>query len=174
MRQIKCDRCKRIIVHRRGGVTVLDDKIGRISISSETEVGLAGEENIGQLEDWELCPDCIEKIVKFIRNETEEPPEELPDEKKALEKPEHDADQRESTGDEAPAAPADPPEEPAAGDGFKAVEVKLDPPKPSVRMITPETRKQIRDLAKDGKSAREISELTGVSIPTATKYMRSV
>lgn len=156
MRQIKCDRCKRIIVHRRGGVTVLDDKIGRISISSETEVGLAGEENIGQLEDWELCPDCIEKIVKFIRNE----------------EPEHDADQREGTVDESPDAPADPPEEPAAGDGFKAVEVKLDPPKSSVRMITPETRKQIRDLAKDGKSAREISELTGVSIPTANKYMR--
>ena len=139
MRQIKCDRCKRIIVHRRGGVTVLDDKIGRISIFSETEVGLAGEENIGQLEDWELCPDCIEKIVKFIRNEeTEEPPE-----------------------------------EPAAGDGFKPVKVKLDPPKPSVRIITPETRKLIRDLAKDGKSAREIAELTGVSVPTANKYMKS-
>lgn len=89
MRQIKCDRCKRIIVHRRGGVTVLDDKIGRISISSETEVGLAGEENIGQLEDWDICPACIEKIVKFIRNEEiEEPPEALPDDKKAPEEPE--------------------------------------------------------------------------------------
>ena len=173
MRQIKCDRCKRIIVHRRGGVTVLDDKIGRISISSETDVGLAGEENIGQLEDWELCPDCIEKIVKFIRNEeTEEQPEELPEAEKAPAEPEQDADQRESTGDEAPAAPADPPEEPAAGDGFKAVEVKLDPPKPSVRMITPETRKRIRELAKDGKGAREIAEITGVSVPTANKYMR--
>ena len=173
MRQIKWDRCKRIIVHRRGGVTVLDDKIGRISISSETEVGLAGEENIGQLEDWDICPACIEKIVKFIRNEEiEEPPEALPDDKKAPEEPEPAADQRESTEVKASDAPADPPEEPAAGDGFKAVEVKLDPPKPSVRMITPETRKRIRELAKDGKGAREIAEITGVSVPTATKYMR--
>lgn len=170
MRQIKCDRCKRIIVHRRGGVTVLDDKIGRISISSETEVGLAGEENIGQLEDWELCPDCIEKIVKFIRNEeTEEPPEELPDEKKAPEKPEPVADQREGTEDEALVAPE---EKQVDLTKFEPAEVHEDKPKSSVRMITPETRKQIRDLAKDGKSAREISELTGVSIPTANKYMR--
>lgn len=170
MRQIKCDRCKRIIVHRRGGVTVLDDKIGRISISSETEVGLAGEENIGQLEDWELCPDCIEKIVKFIRNEeTEEPPEELPDEKKAPEEPEPVADQREGTEDEALVAPE---EKQVDLTKFEPAEVHEDKPKSSVRMITPETRKQIRDLAKDGKSAREISELTGVSIPTANKYMR--
>jgi len=170
VRQIKCDRCKRIIVHRRGGVTVLDDKIGRISISSETEVGLAGEENIGQLEDWELCPDCIEKIVKFIRNEeTEEPPEELPDEKKAPEEPEPVADQREGTEDEALVAPE---EKQVDLTKFEPAEVHEDKSKSSVRMITPETRKQIRDLAKDGKSAREISELTGVSIPTANKYMR--
>ena len=153
MRQIKCDRCKRIIVHRRGGVTVLDDKIGRISISSETEVGLAGEEDIGQLEDWELCPDCIEKIVKFVRNEEPEP----------------DADQREGTVDEAPAAPE---EKQVDLTKFEPAEVHEDKPKSSVRMITPETRKQIRDLAKDGKSAREISDLTGVSVPTANKYMR--
>lgn len=153
MRQIKCDRCKRIIVHRRGGVTVLDDKIGRISIFSENEIGLAGEADIGQLEDWELCPDCIEKIVKFVRNEEPEP----------------DADQREGTVDEAPAAPE---EKQVDLTKFEPAEVHEDKPKSSVRMITPETRKQIRDLAKDGKSAREISELTGVSVPTANKYMR--
>lgn len=90
-------------------------------------------------------------------------------EKKAPEEPEHDADQREGTVDEAPAAPE---EKQVDLTKFEPAEVHEDKPKSSVRMITPETRKQIRDLAKDGKSAREISELTGVSIPTATKYMR--
>ena len=128
-----------------------------------------------------VCDKCG-KIIRMVRGNqiikddsigkvsihTVEPdPSEM--EKKAPEDPEPDADQREGTVDEASAAPE---EKQVDLTKFEPAEVHEDKPKSSVRMITPETRKQIRDLAKDGKSAREISELTGVSIPTANKYMR--
>jgi len=157
----------------RGNQIIKDDPIGKVSIHTVDKDGNVIELNLGKINEMEICPDCISKLIEsFVKKGIAEQPDPSEMEKKAPEEPEPDADQREGTVDEAPDAPADPPEEPAAGDGFKPGEVKLDPPKSSVRMITPETRKQIRDLAKDGKSAREISELTGVSIPTANKYMR--
>ena len=173
MRTIVCDKCGKIIRMVRCGQIIKDDPIGKVSIRTVDKDNTIIGTDLSEINKMEICPDCISKLIEsFVKKGIAEQPDPSEMEKKAPEDPEPDADQRESTEDESPDAPADPPEEPAAGDGFKPVEVKLDPPKPSVRMITPETRKQIRDLAKDGKSAREISELTGVSIPTANKYMR--
>lgn len=173
MRTIVCDKCGKIIRMVRGDQIIKDDLIGKVSIFTVDKDGKVIERDLGKVNEMEICPDCISKLIEsFVKKGIAEQPDPSEMEKKAPEEPEPAADQREGTGDEAPAAPADPPEEPAAGDGFKAVEVKLDPPKPSVRMITPETRKRIRELAKDGKGAREIAEITGVSVPTATKYMR--
>ena len=173
MRTIVCDKCGKIIRMVRGDQIIKDDSIGKVSIHTVDKDGKVIERDLGEIEEMEICPDCISKLIEsFVKKSIAEQPDPSEMEKKAHEEPEPDADQREGIEDKAPDAPADPPEEPAAGDGFKAVEVKLDPPKPSVRMITPETRKRIRELAKDGKSAREIAELTGVSVPTATKYMR--
>ena len=173
MRTIVCDKCGKIIRMVSGDQIIKDDSIGKVSIHTVDKDGKVIERDLGEIEEMEICPDCISKLIEsFVKKSIVEQPDPSEMEKKAHEEPEPDADQREGIEDKAPDAPADPPEEPAAGDGFKAVEVKLDPPKPSVRMITPETRKRIRELAKDGKSAREIAELTGVSVPTATKYMR--
>lgn len=173
MRTIMCDKCGKIIRMVRSDQVIKDDPIGKVSICTVDKDGKVIERDLGKINEMEICPDCISKLIEsFVKKSIAEQPDPSEMEKKAPEDPEPDADQREGTEDESPDAPADPPEEPAAGDGFKAVEVKLDPPKPSVRMITPETRKRIRELAKDGKSAREIAELTGVSVPTATKYMR--
>lgn len=173
MRTIVCDKCGKIIRMVRSDQVIKDDPIGKVSIFTVDKDGKVIERDLGKINEMEICPDCISKLIEsFVKKGIAEQPDPSEMEKKAHEEPEPDADQREGTEDESPDSPADPPEEPAAGDGFKAVEVKLDPPKPSVRMITPETRKRIRELAKDGKSAREIAELTGVSVPTATKYMR--
>lgn len=173
MRTIVCDKCGKIIRMVRGDQIIKDDSIGKVSIYTVDKDGKVIERDLGEIEEMEICPGCISQLIEsFVKKSIAEQPDPSEMEKKAPEEPEPDADQREDTVDEAPDAPANQPEEPAAGDGFKAVEVKLDPPKPSVRMITPETRKRIRELAKDGKSAREIAELTGVSVPTATKYMR--
>lgn len=173
MRTIVCDKCGKIIRMVRSNQIIKDDPIGKVSIFTVDKDGKVIERDLGKINEMEICPDCISKLIEsFVKKSIAEQPDPSEMEKKAPEEPEPDADQREDTVDESPDVPADPPEEPAAGDGFKAVEVKLDPPKPSVRMITPETRKRIRELAKDGKGAREIAELTGVSVPTATKYMR--
>lgn len=173
MRTIVCDKCGKIIRMVRSDQVIKDDPIGKVSICTVDKDGKVIERDLGKINEMEICPDCISKLIEsFVKKGIAEQPDPSEMEKKSPEDPEPDADQREDPVDESPDAPADPPEEPAAGDGFKPVEVKLDPPKPSVRMITPETRKRIRELAKDGKSAREIAELTGVSLPTATKYMR--
>ena len=173
MRIIVCDKCGKIIQMVRSDQVIKDDPIGKVSIFTVDKDGKVIERDLVKINEMEICPDCISELIEsFVKKSIAEQPDPSEMEKKAPGEPEHDADQREGTDVEAPDAPPDPPEEPAAGDGFKAVEVKLDPPKPSVRMITPETRKQIRELAKEGKTAREIAELTGVSVPTATKYMR--
>lgn len=173
MRTIVCDKCGKIIRMVRGDQIIKDDLIGKVSIFTVDKDGKVIERDLGEINKMEICPDCISKLIEsFVKKSIAEQPDPSEMEKKAPEEPEPAADQREGTEVKAPDALADPPEESAAGDGFKPVEVKLDPPKPSVRMITPETRKRIRELAKDGKGAREIAEITGVSVPTATKYMR--
>lgn len=174
MRTIACDKCGKIIRMVRCGQVIKDGPIGDVKIRTVDNDNKIIEEVPSEIDMMEFCPDCINKLIEsFVKQGIAEQPDPSEMEKKAPEDPEPDADQREGTGDEAPATPADPSEEPAAGDGFKPVEVKLDPPKSSVRMITPYTRGQIRELAREGKSAREIAEITGVSVPTANKYMKS-
>lgn len=66
-------------------------------------------------------------------------------------------------------------------DGFKAVDVK---PKASIKRpiadgtkysaVTPEKIEQIKTLAREGKTVKEISELVGVSDPTVRKYKREI
>lgn len=66
-------------------------------------------------------------------------------------------------------------------DGFKAVDAK---PKASIKRpiadgtkyaaVTPEKVEQIKELAREGKTVKEISELVGVSDPTVRKYKREV
>ena len=170
MRTIVCDKCGKIIRMVRGDQIIKDDPIGKVSIYTVDKDGKVIERDLGEIEEMEICPDCISKLIEsFVKKGIAEQPDPSEMEKKAPEEPEPDADQREGTEDEAPAAPE---EKQVDLTKFEPAEVHEDKPKSSVRMITPETRKQIRDLAKDGKSAREISELTGVSIPTANKYMR--
>lgn len=170
MRTIVCDKCGKIIRMVRGDQIIKDDPIGKVSIFTVDKDGKVIERDLGKINEMEICPDCISKLIEsFVKKGIAEQPDPSEMEKKAPEDPEPDADQREETVDEAPAAPE---EKQVDLTKFEPAEVHEDKPKSSVRMITPETRKQIRDLAKDGKSAREISELTGVSIPTANKYMR--
>ena len=170
MRTIVCDKCGKIIRMVRGNQIIKDDSIGKVSIHTVDKDGKVIERDLGKINEMEICPDCISKLIEsFVKKGIAEQPDPSEMEKKAPEDPEPDADQREDPVDEAPAAPE---EKQVDLTKFEPAEVHEDKPKSSVRMITPETRKQIRDLAKDGKSAREISELTGVSIPTANKYMR--
>lgn len=170
MRTIVCDKCGKIIRMVRSDQVIKDDPIGKVSIYTVDKDGKVIERDLGEIEEMEICPDCISKLIEsFVKKGIAEQPDPSEMEKKAPEDPEPDADQSEDTVDEAPAAPE---EKQVDLTKFEPAEVHEDKPKSSVRMITPETRKQIRDLAKDGKSAREISELTGVSIPTANKYMR--
>ena len=170
MRTIVCDKCGKIIRMVRGNQIIKDDPIGKVSIHTVDKDGKVIERDLGKINEMEICPDCISKLIEsFVKKGIAEQPDPSEMEKKAPEEPEHDADQREGTVNEAPAASE---EKQVDLTKFEPAEVHEDKLKPSVRMITPETRKQIRDLAKDGKSAREISELTGVSIPTAIKYMR--
>lgn len=170
MRTIVCDKCGKIIRMVRSDQVIKDDPIGKVSISTVDKDGKIIERDLGEINKMEICPDCISKLIEsFVKKGIAEQPDPSEMKKKAPEDPEPDADQREDTVDEAPAAPE---EKRVDLTKFEPAEVHEDKPKSSVRMITPETRKQIRDLAKDGKSAREISELTGVSIPTANKYMR--
>lgn len=170
MRTIVCDKCGKIIRMVRGDQIIKDDLIGKVSIFTVDKDDKVIERDLGKINEMEICPDCISKLIEsFVKKSIAEQPDPSEMEKKAPEEPEPAADQREGTGDEAPAAPE---EKQVDFTKFEPAEVHEDKPKSSVRMITPETRKQIRDLAKDGKSAREISELTGVSIPTANKYMR--
>ena len=66
-------------------------------------------------------------------------------------------------------------------DGFKAVDAK---PRASIKRpiadgtkysaVTPEKIEQIKELAREGKTVKEISELVGVSDPTVRKYKREV
>lgn len=170
MRTIVCDKCGKIIRMVRSDQVIKDDPIGKVSIFTVDKDGKVIERDLGKINEMEICPDCISKLIEsFVKKSIAEQPDPSEMGKKVSEEPEHDADQREGTVDEAPAAPE---EKHVDLTKFEPAEVHEDKPKSSVRMITPETRKQIRDLAKDGKSAREISELTGVSIPTANKYMR--
>lgn len=170
MRTIVCDKCGKIIRMVRSNQVIKDDPIGKVSIFTVDKDGKVIERDLGKINEMEICPDCISKLIEsFVKKGIAEQPDPSEMEKKAPEDPEPDADQREDTEDEAPAAQE---EKQVDLTKFEPAEVHEDKPKSSVRMITPEIRKQIRDLAKDGKSAREISELTGVSIPTANKYMR--
>lgn len=170
MRTIVCDKCGKIIRMVRSDQVIKDDPIGKVLIRTVDKDGKVIERDLGKIDEMEICPDCISKLIEsFVKKGIAEQPDPSEMGKKAPEDPEPDADQREDTVDEAPAAPE---EKQVDLTKFEPAEVHEDKPKSSVRMITPETRKQIRDLAKDGKSAREISELTGVSVPTANKYMR--
>lgn len=170
MRTIVCDKCGKIIRMVRNDQVIKDDPIGKVSIYTVDKDGMIVERNLSELNRMEICLGCVNELIEsVVKKSVAEQPDPSEMEKKAPEDPEPDADQREDTVDEAPAAPE---EKQVDLTKFEPAEVHEDKPKSSVRMITPETRKQIRDLAKDGKSAREISELTGVSIPTANKYMR--
>ena len=66
-------------------------------------------------------------------------------------------------------------------EGFRAIDVK---PKASIKRpiadgtkysaVTPEKIEQIKELAREGKTVKEISELVCVSDPTVRKYKREV
>ena len=66
-------------------------------------------------------------------------------------------------------------------EGFRAIDVK---PKASIKRpiadgtkysaVTSEKIEQIKELAREGKTVKEISELVGVSDPTVRKYKREV
>ena len=170
MRLVICDRCGSLIRAVTGDMVTIDGVIGNIRIETVTDTGLLIDGDPAKINNWEICPKCMKAIIGFIcDNSIHKQPDPSQEPEKEADAPEPDADQREGTVDEAPAAPE---EKQVDLTKFEPAEVHEDKPKSSVRMITPETRKQIRDLAKDGKSAREISELTGVSVPTANKYMR--
>ena len=114
MRTIVCDKCGKIIRMVRSDQVIKDDPIGKVSIHTVDKDGKVIERDLGEINKMEICPDCISKLIEsFVKKSIAEQPDPFEMEKKAPEEPEPDADQREGTGDEAPAAPADPPEEPA-------------------------------------------------------------
>ena len=123
MRLIVCDRCRKEIK----GVS----KTGYINLDKR-DIGTGELEGNREFDEWDICPDCMEKIREFVRKvppKAEKPEEEKP--KATIKKM------------------------PVQG---KTI-TKLD---------------LIRRLASEGKTIKEICEITGCSEPTARKYKAEV
>ena len=115
MRIIECDRC-----HKRFNKDA--KKTGYVNLD-QRDIKTGGLDGNSEFDDWDICPDCMEKIREFVRKV---PPK--------AEKPEE--------------------EKPKA-----TIKKKPD---------------WIRRLASEGKTIKEICEITGCSEPTARKYKAEV
>ena len=147
MRIIECDRC-----HKRISNDAV--KIGYISLDTQ-DVKTGDLDGKNEFEGWDLCDDCMDKIRDFMRPAV-----------KAV-KQEREPDRPGSNVPKQPTVPPMPIKPKASikrpiADGTK------------YSAVTPEKIEQIKELAREGKLVKEISELVGVSDPTVRKYKREV
>ena len=124
MRIIECDRC-----HKRFNKDA--KKTGYVNLD-QRDIKTGELDGNSEFDDWDICPDCMEKIREFVRKV---PPK--------AEKPE--------------------------GEKPKAMIKKM--PVQGKTITKPDW---IRRLAGEGKTIKEICEITGCSEPTARKYKAEV
>ena len=149
MRIIECDRC-----HAR--IQADKDVVGVASLTTASLRGVQIRAN--PFKGWDLCNDCYEEIRKFI-----------------------EADPNKEPDGPWVHVPKDQPLLPPIPKGFKAVDVKcgakIKRPIASgtkYAAVTPEKIEQIKSLAREGKTVKEIAEKVGVSDPTVRKYKAEV
>ena len=144
MRKIECDRC-------HAEIQADKDMVGAASL---TTVSLRGVQiRANSFKGWDLCMNCYEEIRKFI----EADPNKEPD----------------RPGVNVPKQPTVPP----IPKGFKAVDVKRGATikRPVTGMSLTQVKiDQIKQMARDGKTVKEICDCTGVSDPTVRKYKKEV
>ena len=147
MRIIECDRChKRINKDAR--------KTGYINLD-QRDIKTGELEGNRDFDEWDLCDDCMKLISDFVRMVP--PVKQEPD----------------RTGSNVPKQPTVPP----MPKGFKAVDVKRGATikRPVTGMpLTQDKIDQIKQMARDGKTVKEICDCTGVSDPTVCKYKKEV
>ena len=96
------------------------------------------------LDSWDFCDECMKEITDFVQHMSPPPVAQVTEAPKAT--------------DTKPRASIKRP----IADGTK------------YSAVTPEKIEQIKELAREGKTVKEISELVGVSDPTVRKYKREV
>lgn len=146
MRIIECDRC-----HKRiKGVS----KTGYINLDLR-DIGSGELEGNHEFDEWDLCDDCMRLIRDFVRM--------VPPVRQEPDRP----------GSNVPKQPTVPP----MPKGFKAVDVKRGATikRPVTGMpLTQDKIDQIKQMARDGKTVKEICDCTGVSDPAVRKYKKEV
>ena len=145
MRIIECDRC-----HAR--IQADKDVVGVASLTTASLRGVQIRAN--PFKGWDLCNDCYEEIRKFI-----------------------EADPNKEPDGPWVHVPKDQPLLPPIPKGFKAVDVKRGATikRPVTGMpLTQDKIDQIKQMARDGKTVKEICDCTGVSDPTVRKYKKEV
>lgn len=163
MRITICDRCREEI---QGG-----KHIGHISATMWTDRGIPIAPN--PYEKWELCEDCMKKIALLIDGtiDVDLEPEALPAEananaavealtevmEKEMQEPE-DADPEEEEDEDT----EDPDEE------AETISRMAGNPPPGQRV----NLRELRELVKQGKTAKEIADHFGISVATYYKYRK--
>lgn len=151
MRLIECDRC-----HKR--INKDAKKTGYINLD-QRDIKTGELDGNHDFDEWDLCDDCMEKIRNFVRMV-------LPVVMPVRQEPDR-------PGSNVPKQPTVPP----MPKGFKAVDVKCGATikRPVTGMpLTQDKIDQIKQMARDGKTVKEICDCTGVSDPTVRKYKKEV
>ena len=69
----------------RGDQVIKDDLIGKVSIHTVDKDGMVIECNLGKINEMEICPDCISKLIEsFVKKGIVEQPDPSEMEKKHL------------------------------------------------------------------------------------------
>ena len=148
MRAIICDRCGRQITDK--------EHIGNIVLETVNENGVTTGEN--EFGNYDLCPTCMEAIRVFVKGGMQP--------------------SFEFVGVGSPEAltvlTEDSPEPPPTSEKPKATIKKPISDGSKWAPVTPEKVEPIKTLAREGKTVKEIAEVTGVSDPTVRKYKREV
>lgn len=154
MRVIVCDRCRKEI---RG-----EEKIGRISATLWTKKGIPIASN--PYEKWDLCEDCMKKIALLIDGtiDVQLEPEAMPAEANAAVEALTEAMEKEMQKSE----DADPEEE--EDEEAEAIRRIAGTP-PNAK---PVNLRELRELVKQGKTAKEIADHFGISVATYYKYRK--
>ena len=147
MRIIECDRC-----HKRFNKDA--KKTGYVNLD-QRDINTGDLDGDSEFINWDICPDCMEKIRDFVRM--------VPRVRQEPDRP----------GSNVPKQPTVPP----MPEGFRAVDIK---PRATIRKpvtgtaLTQEKIDLIKQMARDGKTVKEICDYTGVSDPTVRKYKKEV
>lgn len=147
MRIIECDRC-----HKRFNKDA--KKTGYVNLD-QRDINTGALDGNSEFDDWDICPDCMEKIRDFVRV--------VPQVRQEPDRP----------GSNVPKQPTVPP----IPEGFKAVDIK---PRATIRKqvtgaaLSQEKIDIIKQMAREGMTVKEICDHAGVSEPTVRKYKREV